>query len=47
MSGPPVAVVPDYRDAVHFVDFSTAARRGHLMAELGWPGLRIVEVTLD
>jgi hypothetical protein len=46
-SGPPIAVVPDYLDAVLFVDFDAAQTRARLMAELGWSGLRIVEVTLD
>jgi hypothetical protein len=40
-------VVPDFHDAVLFVDFHTAALRGHLMTELGWPNLRVVEVALD
>lgn len=40
-------MVPDFHDAVLFVDFYTAATRGHLMTELGWPDLRVVEVTLD
>ena len=47
VGGPPVAVVPDHRDAVHFVDFHIAAIRARLMTELGWSDLRIVEVYLD
>ena len=47
VGGPPVAVVPDYHDAVHFVDFHVAALRARLMTELGWANLRIVEVRLD
>lgn len=47
IGGPPVEVVPDYRNAVHFVDFQIAAIRARLMSELGWRNLRIVEVALD
>lgn len=47
LAGPAVTVVPDFHDAVLFVDFHTAALRGHLMTELGWPNLRVVEVALD
>lgn len=40
-------IVPDYRNAVHFVDFHIASIRARLMSELGWRNLRIVEVALD
>jgi hypothetical protein len=46
IGGPPVTVVPDARDAVHFVDLDTAFTRAHLMTEVGWTGLRVVEVLL-
>ena len=47
VAGTPVEVVPDYRNAVHFVDFHIASIRARLMSELGWRNLRIVEVALD
>jgi len=47
VGGPPVEVVPDYRNAVHFVDFHIASIRARLMSELGWRNLRVVEVALD
>lgn len=47
VGGPPVAVVPNHLEAVHFVDLHTAATRARLMTELGWSNLRIVEVRLD
>lgn len=46
IGGPPVAVVPNPLDAVHFVDFDTAHTRAHLMTEVGWINLRIVEVLI-
>jgi hypothetical protein len=39
-----VRVVPCATAAVHFVDFDTARIRAHLMTEVGWTNLRIVEV---
>lgn len=47
IGGPPVAVVADHRQAVHFVDFQTACTRARLMTEIGWRNLRVVEVRLD
>ena len=44
LSGPPVTVVPNPADAVHFVDFDAALNRAHLMTEVGWQNLRIVEI---
>lgn len=43
---PPVAVVPNPLDAVHFVDFDAAYNRAHLMTEVGWTNLRVVEVLI-
>lgn len=47
IGGPPVEVVPDHRQAVHFVDFQAAWVRTRLMTEVGWPNLRVIEVVLD
>lgn len=44
IGGPPVALVNDATKAVHFVDFDSALIRAHLMTEVGWTNLRIVEV---
>ena len=44
LSGPPVAMVPNPADAVHFVDFDAALHRAHLMTEVGWQNLRVVEI---
>ena len=44
LGGPPVTVVPHPGDAVHFVDFDSAVHRAHLMTEVGWQNLRVVEI---
>lgn len=46
IAGPPVTLVADPTEAVHFVDYDTAIIRSRLMTEIGWQGLRIVEVLL-
>jgi hypothetical protein len=37
-------MVPNPADAVHFVDFDAALHRAHLMTEVGWQNLRVVEI---
>ena len=46
IGGPPVALVPNPAEAVHFVDPDTAANRARLMLEVGWTNLRVVEILL-
>lgn len=46
IGGPPVALVPNPGEAVHFVDPETAANRARLMLEVGWTNLRVVEILL-
>jgi hypothetical protein len=46
IGGPPVALVPNPAEAVHFVDPDTAVIRARLMLEVGWTNLRVVEILL-
>jgi hypothetical protein len=46
IGGPAVTTVADPAQAVHFVDFDTACTRAHLMTEVGWSNLRVVEVLI-
>ena len=46
IGGPPVALVPNPAEAVHFVDPDTAVIRAQLMLEVGWTNLRVVEILL-
>jgi hypothetical protein len=46
IGGPPVALVPNPAEAVHFVDPDIAANRARLMLEVGWTNLRVVEILL-
>lgn len=46
IGGPPVHTVTNPTEAVHFVDFDAACTRAHLMTEVGWRNLRVVEVLL-
>jgi hypothetical protein len=44
LRGSAITTVDDVYDAVHFVDFDAACHRAHLMTEVGWTNLRIVEI---
>lgn len=46
VDGPPIRTVPDPRDAVGFVDYTTAIHRARALIELGWRNLRIIETLI-